>query len=456
MPSGSRASLPAAAALALALALAACDDEPGPPPAPTPVVLPPAALLDPQTCAPCHPDHVRQWSGSMHAYAARDPVFLAMNARGQRETGGALGDFCIRCHAPLAVLAGATADGQNLDEVPPELLGITCAYCHSIDAVEGDHGAALRVATDGVIRGGVEAPIPSELHASAWSPLHDRDRLESSGLCGSCHDVVTPGGVHLERTYAEWRSTLYARPGSPDALTCNACHMEGRDAPAADVPGAPVRRVHDHSFAAVDLALTEFPARDAQRAAVQRALDTTLLATLCVGGTGARLTLENVGAGHAFPSGAAQDRRAWVELVAYAGDRVIFETGVVGEGEPLDPAADPDLWLLGDRMRDPEGREVHMFWEVATVEGELLPGPTARDPTDPLWTETHRYRNFPFPEAPDRVTARVRLRPIDLAVIDALVASGDLDAAHRASLPTFSLAATELEWRADRDGLCVP
>jgi hypothetical protein len=39
----------------------------------------------------------------MHAYAAEDPVFLAMNARGQRETQGALGAFCVNCHAPLAV-----------------------------------------------------------------------------------------------------------------------------------------------------------------------------------------------------------------------------------------------------------------------------------------------------------------------------------------------------------------
>ena len=31
------------------------------------------------------------------------------------------------------------------------------------------------------------------------------------------------------------------------------------------------------------------------------------------------LTLENVTAGHGFPSGATPDRRAWIELTAYAG-----------------------------------------------------------------------------------------------------------------------------------------
>ena len=39
-------------------------------------------MLDPATCQSCHPTHVRDWSGSMHAYASDDPVFVAMNARG--------------------------------------------------------------------------------------------------------------------------------------------------------------------------------------------------------------------------------------------------------------------------------------------------------------------------------------------------------------------------------------
>src|SRR5687768_13395993 len=66
------------------------------------------ALQDPQSCAGCHPDHYREWSGSMHAFAGVDPVFLALNKRMQRETNGALGNFCVQCHAPMAVRLGAT------------------------------------------------------------------------------------------------------------------------------------------------------------------------------------------------------------------------------------------------------------------------------------------------------------------------------------------------------------
>ena len=73
-----------------------------------------AELQDPQTCNECHPKHYQQWSGSMHAYASDDPVFVAMNKRGQREINGALGTFCVKCHAPMAVELGLTS-GKDFD-----------------------------------------------------------------------------------------------------------------------------------------------------------------------------------------------------------------------------------------------------------------------------------------------------------------------------------------------------
>src|SRR6516162_9947976 len=70
-----------------------------------------AQLLDANACQSCHPDQFSQWAGSMHAYSTKDPVFRAMNARGQRETSGQLGSFCVQCHAPMALHEGATTDG---------------------------------------------------------------------------------------------------------------------------------------------------------------------------------------------------------------------------------------------------------------------------------------------------------------------------------------------------------
>src|SRR5690606_31553206 len=122
------------------------------------------ALQDPETCAECHPDHYREWLGSMHAYAAEDPVFRAMNAKAQRETNGEIGDFCVRCHAPVAVELGLTQDGLNLDELPREVQGVTCWYCHQVEAIEGTHNNPLRIAMDAVMRGDVREALEPDVH----------------------------------------------------------------------------------------------------------------------------------------------------------------------------------------------------------------------------------------------------------------------------------------------------
>lgn len=416
------------------------------------------ALRDPVMCSSCHSDHYREWAGSMHAYASKDPVFLAMNARGQRETNGALGDFCVRCHAPLAVATGATTDGLNLAELPDELQGITCVFCHSVTAVEGDNNNPLVLSEDGIMRGGIPDPIDGAPHGTEYSALHDRNRLESSTLCGACHDIVVPNGFHLERTFLEWRESLYSK--EQGGLSCSACHMPGRDEPVARVPGAPVRRRHGHAFPGVDVALTDFPERESQRAQVERFLDFSLAAKLCVedsgGLTEVTVDLENLAAGHAFPSGATQDRRVWVEVRAFVGDEEVYSSGVVADDEALD-LDDPDLWFLGQRMYAEDGSPTHNFWEAHRLEGELLPAPTTRFPFEPNYVETHVIRRYVIGGLPpDRVTMRVRMRPMGFDVLDDLIATGDLDPAVRDEMPTYDLRSTVIEWTSALGQRCLP
>lgn len=417
------------------------------------------ALLDPANCQPCHVDHFREWSGSMHAYASDDPVFLAMNRRMQRESKGQLGDFCVKCHAPMAVRLGMTKDGLNLAELPSSVRGITCYFCHTVDEVRGTHDNPLHLADDGVLRGGFDDPAKSAPHRSAYSKLLDRETPESATLCGACHDIVTPKGAAIERTFAEWQASLYSKPGQ---LSCGKCHMEGTTGLAANIPGVPQRRVHDHSFPGVDIALTPFPETTAQRAGIERQLGATALAKLCVQpspqGPVALVTLDNAFAGHGFPSGAAQDRRAWVEVLAYRGGNIVFSSGVVQAGQEKKAVAsidDSNLWLLRDRMFDEQGKEVHMFWEAARYESVQLPAAVTADPRDPAFFHSVT-RSYPLPvPAPDRVTMRVRMRPIDFDVLDDLVASGDLDPKIGDGIPTFDLSSTVKEWSMTNGYGCV-
>ena len=150
----------------------------------------------------------------MHAYASEDPVFRAMNARGQHETDGELGDFCVQCHAPLATQLGLTKDGLDLDDVPKHLQGVTCYFCHQITEIQGTHNNPLRLAFDTVMRGGYSDPVPNSAHGSMYSDLLDRRALRSSDACGTCHDIVNPKNVHLEKTLVEWHGSIFRKgPG---------------------------------------------------------------------------------------------------------------------------------------------------------------------------------------------------------------------------------------------------
>lgn len=442
------------------LGLPACSDDGAGPPEAEPLTN--EQLLDPQACASCHPVHYEQWRGSMHAYASHDPVFRAMNERGQRETDGELGDFCVQCHAPMALETGATTDGTNLHEVPDALQGVTCVFCHSVSDVQGTHNNPLLLADDLTMRGGITDPIHSGAHASVYSELHDRDRLDSSAMCGSCHDVVLDNGIHLEATYLEWSESVYADP-SGIGLSCGSCHMPSSEGLAAEVPGAPLRRIHDHRMPGVDVALTPFPHTEEQRALVQESLDLTLLPELCVFegdfGTEVRVTLENIGAGHSFPSGAAHDRRVWIEVIGYREGVAIWETGTVQDGEPVRARElqDPQMWTLGDRATKADGSPAHQFWDIENLESARLLAPVTTDPSDPRFLDNHESRTWGLGDrSPDRVTMRVRMRPIGLDTLDDLIESGDLDPVIRDRMPTFTLGSTRIEWRSDQGSACTP
>ena len=409
-------------------------------------------LMDPETCAECHPKHYREWSGSMHAYAADDPVFLAMNERGQREAG--IGDFCVGCHAPMAVRLGLTTDGLNLDQIAQKYKGVTCYFCHSVMEVTGTHNNPLVLADDLVLRGGIRDPIDNGFHKTGYSGLHDSGSIESATVCGSCHDIVNGHGVNLERTYSEWQQSVFNRPGLAGA-SCQNCHMFFEPGVAADFDGVPLRDdIRDHAFPGVDVAITDWPEKQAQRDGIARDLDFAINPFLCVnpgaGGRDIELILDNVGGGHALPSGAGQDRRGWTEVIAYDdNDQVIFSTGVVADGEQVADVAATDfnLWQIRDFAFDGDDNPVHMFWEVERNDSFLLDW--AKNPMQPH-TVSRTFQNVGMPT---RITVVMKLRPIGLDVIDDLIDSGDLLESYRETIPTYELEGTRLEWRFADHGL---
>jgi hypothetical protein len=448
-----------------ALALAACSHAADNPVGPDPHFTV-EQLKDPETCKTCHPKQYQEWSGSMHAYATDDPLFLALNKRGQ---AAQVGPFCVKCHAPMAVHEGMNDGPIDVATLAKPLHGITCYFCHNVDNVLDTHDNPLHLADDFTMRGQFTDPVKNKAHHSQYSTYIDRDRTESGSMCGSCHDIVNKNGAHIERTYAEWQASVYAK--SSLGSTCGQCHMPQTTdlvpiAEGPDVTGVFSRRRHDHQFPGVDRAITEWPEAATQEASVQALVNTDLQSTVCVRGypnmPGGNLmvVVDNVASGHQWPSGAAQDRRLWFEIIAYKNGAPIYQSGVVADGTaPTELTTDPDLWLLRDCMFDSAGKETHNFWDAAMYESNTLPAQSTFDPMDPIFYRSHIYQNYPravdkrLTDYPDRVTLRALLQPFPLDLFDDLFQNpadegftADQVKAMRAKLATPIVVGKPLEW----------
>lgn len=411
-------------------------------------------LLDPETCKDCHPKHYREWSSSMHAYASIDPVFVAMNRRGQEEAN--LGDFCVKCHAPMAVRENAITNFADLTNVPKHLQGVTCYFCHNVSQVGEPHNNAnLQLANDTVMRAALRNPVKPYTHDVAYSANHDPSRMESSLLCGTCHDIVTPTGYHLERTLQEYLASAISKPAG--FLSCQDCHMKGDDGKqtAAEYPGVPARTLHSHLWAAVDVALTpNWPNQAAMRSAIEHCeLQQRSLSDLKVeqgnslpGEPFAFTVYLETTAAHNMPSGAVSDRRMWLEVIAYdAAGNELLRTDEIADGEvEIKPELDPNFCVFRDRILDANGKETHMFWEAASRDERLSNAlPPQIDVTVRHYAQCNYTTSKVTFEPAAKIDIHVRMRPMGIDVLQDLVGSGHLDPKYIALMPTFTVTRRE-------------
>lgn len=334
-----------------------------------------------EQCQPCHPRHYEEWRISMHAYAVEDPVFHALNALMLAGQPVVDDQFCMRCHTPLGSLFGETFPGVRKEQLSPlAQQGITCDVCHMMALPHPAGRGVERFRLDGARRGAIADPAPNSFHASVYEPL-----LSQSEVCAPCHDVVNPLGVLVERTYTEWRQSLYPVRG----ITCQVCHMPWQEEPVA--VGGPVRRRHSHLMPGVDVPLSDFPGREQLLEAVEYLLQNALRMTVTVPSElsrdsllRVRVVLSNTITGHDVPTGSIFTRQLWVELIVReaATGRVLYESGTLDAGGdlrtlhsadvqagrlPLDTA----LFLFnGTALRN--GRAA-FFWEAQTIEFRTIP-----------------------------------------------------------------------------------
>ncbi|HKQ48655.1 MAG TPA: hypothetical protein VJZ71_11345 [Phycisphaerae bacterium] len=193
-------------------------------------------ILLASNCVSCHGSTAiihPQWTGSLMAQAARDPLFYACLDIAEADSPGS-GDMCIRCHVPKAWLEGRSMPTNGINITAQDRDGITCNFCHRMVDPFNLDGQAPAEDADILYALGANAPIQSAdlgmpsnpgnggngsyvidpldrrrgpfplppifgdppvppeadceiYHESFESPLHRR-----SDMCATCHDVSNP------------------------------------------------------------------------------------------------------------------------------------------------------------------------------------------------------------------------------------------------------------------------
>jgi mono/diheme cytochrome c family protein len=287
---------------------------------PPPSLAPAQASLSAQQCARCHKKQVREWRGSMHAFAG-SPGLVAQLLAMERDGNYREVESCQRCHNPLAeaqpALRAAHWGGDPNDRAytpnprfDAELRdeGVNCATCH----VRGwrRHGPASR-----------------EGSGLRDAPGYPRDQLAIYGradFCLPCHQQ-TPrnsriSGRPLLNTYREWLEGPYM----PRGIQCQHCHMPNRE--------HTFKGVHDEDTFRQAIDLEVIAGRSARTGAVS-----------------VRARLWNIGAGHFLPT--TPTPAVWLDI------RLVDDAGAPIEGATATLRIGRHL-VTGGGMREAEDTRI--------------------------------------------------------------------------------------------------
>ena len=61
---------------------------------------------EPKTCGGCHSKQYREWNGSVHSLAFKDPVYQGELNKGVKAVGHEISRQCEGCHSPVGMITG--------------------------------------------------------------------------------------------------------------------------------------------------------------------------------------------------------------------------------------------------------------------------------------------------------------------------------------------------------------
>jgi len=320
------------------------------------------------TCGACHQAIYREWQQSTHAYALKDPQFLAELAKKSSPRW-----LCLNCHIPLkdqreylvnydTKVLSSGHDLREIEKIPNPTFdaalqkeAITCATCH---VRKGDNG-------EGVVLG------PRGNTDSPHLVKHDKSALNN--ICVRCH---TPGPIRMTPSFFCWFETDKERQEAGVQQTCAACHMPEVQRPLA--LGGQSRKSRHHYFAG-----SPVPKRFDDFGKMKRKSGLDFFTQLESKGEEQELvvTLKNARGGHTITT-ADPERHLLVDVLVSDGEMQKRFTKRIGQ-----------VWDFGD---DKSGREAKRLSDTRIAYGQ------------------ERVYRFKIPKESQKITTRimhVRLSP---------------------------------------------
>lgn len=377
----------------------------------------------PGYCGDCHYKLWQQWTGTMHSFAATDPVYVSLYVLADQQTGGKAEEFCAAslCHAPVGRLAGEIppVDGSRLS--PIALNGVFCDFCHTVKSAKGVGNGKYAV-DPGPVKRGPYADAVSPAHQTAYSPLH-----RSARFCGMCHNVTHPKyGTKLETTYDEWAAGPYASGKGAPKRVCQDCHMApqapkkyGPQRGKAALAGPTRPNIYSHDIVGANVFI---PRRLGDTSTVARAKAllksaarlSVALGAPAGGAVPVSVRVTNVGAGHYLPTGVTELRQMWVELSVRDRDGVVrYTNGALDTFNEVPK----DARVFHMTVADEKGEPTEYVWFARKVLSD--------DRIAPKGSKTVRFR-VPLAggRRPARVTARLLYRSMPQHIADIAFGKG--------------------------------
>lgn len=254
------------------------------------------------TCGPCHLETAAQFRASSMYRSSAGSNFQVFFRVAQRDLGSKNAEACLDCHR-----------GTRQPLSPHE--GISCQTCHFVEAIAESADGQSHFVYGSTVTGPQSARDPKH----AYEP---KTFFENSNICAPCHKAPhRPGGLRLSTTFESWSETRMAQTG----IGCLDCHMEDGS----------------HTFIGGNNDLWAGEALDLR---LVRSSDRM------------NLHVENVSAGHDFPSDATDFRELEVRARWMAGEQIVREE---------------TLAHFGACQLDERGRPVP-FWRARSTNCQLL------------------------------------------------------------------------------------